>query len=547
MAPGRFSKHGGFGNPNNWSASSIICLMEEYLLVGTYNEIDGAEIWRYDYDLSTWSVVVSGGFGDANNKNISSLAAVGEYLYAGTENAVSGGEVWRSLMYGNAGSWEQVSLDGFGDLNNSAVTSLAGAGRYLFAGTRNPTTGAELWQVELNGPDRSFVIHSGSWTPYFAAAYNNQDQQYLAMWENENDGPYDDTLQAQRLSVTGDLIGSAFMVSSGGDPAQERTCPRLAYDSLHNRYLAAWTFAESYGYEGERARLVSATGGLVGNEILIDDRSAYSFGCTELGYSPISDRYLVVYAIGTGSFSYDIHARALMADGTSDGSDVLVETGAEDVYHSLGLAYNAARNEFLVVWSGGSQGDIYGRRLKMTGGLATQGDTFAISDTTDGILDDYPSVGAIATTDGNGEYLVGWQAAISMKSYSPRVRRVSGLGGVTGDAVTICDTNISLCGRPIVSGLANRRFQIIWRAGGDGRYGNVIFGLGVDADGNLLGPKVWLTGEKRIMPMVAMVAGPGSTALVLYPDFPPNYEYLNLHGYIVNLGTNKSYLPLLSK
>ena len=70
--------------------------------------------------------VVSGGFGDIHNMSISQMAAVGEYLYAGTENGVSGGEIWRSLLHGDAGSWEQVNLDGFGDINNTAVTVSGG-------------------------------------------------------------------------------------------------------------------------------------------------------------------------------------------------------------------------------------------------------------------------------------------------------------------------------------------------------------------------------------------------------------------------------------
>ena len=149
--------------------------------------------------------------------------------------------------------------------------------------------------MELNGPDSSFLVKGESWYLDFRAAYNSQDKQYLVMWENMNDGDYDDTLQAQRIGEFGSQIGAPFMVSSGGSPAQERTCPRLAYDSLHNRYLAVWTF-EVYGYKGVRARLVSATGGLVGGETLVDDYGYYLYSCPEAGYSLTSDRYLIVYA-----------------------------------------------------------------------------------------------------------------------------------------------------------------------------------------------------------------------------------------------------------
>ena len=186
----------------------MICL-GDYTLVGTYNENDGAEIWSYSYDADAWERVVSGGFGDANNISISSMMAVGEYLYAGTENDVSGGEVWRSPVYGDAGSWEQVNVDGFGDPNNHAVTSLAGAGAFCMP-ARNTSTGGELWQVELHDPDTSFLIHAGNWIANFSAVYNSHDQQYLSMWENENDGEYDDTLQAQRFDTTGKPVRQLF-------------------------------------------------------------------------------------------------------------------------------------------------------------------------------------------------------------------------------------------------------------------------------------------------------------------------------------------------
>jgi hypothetical protein len=536
-------KDGGFGNLNNWSASSIICL-DDYVLVGTYNEIDGAEIWRYDYNSDSWSAVVSGGFNDTNNIDISSMVAVGEYLYAGTENAVSGGEVWRSLMHGDAGSWEQVNLDGFGDLNNSAVTTLAGAGRYLYAGTRNITSGAELWQVELNGPDSSFLVKDDGWYHYFRAAYNSQEKQYLVMWENLNDGNYDDTLQAQRIGGFGSQIGAPFMVSSGGSPAQERTCPRLAYDSLHNRYLAVWTF-EVYTHKGVRARLVSATGGLVGDETIVDDYGYYLYSCPEAGYSPTSDRYLIVYAEETYPDLYDIHAKALLPDGTLDGSDVLV---AQDVAYidDLGLAYNAARDEFLMVWNGDSESNIYGRRIKLSGGLAAEGAVFSISEVADGHTDQNPAVGVVATGNGVGEYLVVWQAHSDYFHNELKAQRVTGLGVLDGTTTILCDNDTFLCSRPAVSGIGNQRFEVIWTAGEPERYGAGIYGVTMGADGSLSSTRTWLTGDKR-GGSVTIHPGLGNTALVLYSDYPPDWVHWNLRGYILDLVSNWAYLPMMLK
>jgi hypothetical protein len=541
---------GGFGNPHNWSASSIVCL-DDYVLVGTYNEIDGAEIWRYDYNTDNWSAVVSGGFGDAHNIDMRTMKAVGEYIYAGTNNSVSGGEVWRSLLHGDTGTWEQVNLDGFGDSNNTAVTALAGVGRYLYAGTHNPTTGTELWRVELNGPDSSFLVYDSNAirTTAHAGAYNSHDQQYLTMWQNYVEGEFGDTLQARRLSLTGNLIGSSFMVSSEATASQSPGCPRLAYDSLHNRYLAVWLFTEE-STTGVRARLISASGALLGNEIDIDGNGSISqWGCPEVAYSPASDRYLVTYLKKEDYGNHQIFARALLADGTVDAANILIHEYTEeaDNFQRLGLAYNPDRDEFLVVWGADAVMEIYGQRIKMAGGVAKQGLPFLISDDTDGIADEHPAVGAIATTDGNGEYLVVWSAGLYTPGQTIKSRLVSGLGVLDVDWIIICDSANSICGsRPQVAGLANGRFEIIWAGWEQDRYGVFTAGQGIDAEGNPLGTKTWLTGENQSV-FVDIYPGPHNMALVLYHDYPPYYGAMDLDGYIFGLGTNKNYLPQLSK
>ena len=109
----------------------------------------------------------------------------------------------------------------------------------------------------------------------------------------------------------------------------------------------------------------------MGFEIEIASDSGYfPWGCPEIGYSPTSDLYLLVYARYEYSIT-DIHAQALNPDGTPDGSDFLIGQ-ADSVYHDLGMAYNPERDEFLVAWEKGSPTDIYGRRIKMSGGVANQ-------------------------------------------------------------------------------------------------------------------------------------------------------------------------------
>jgi hypothetical protein len=182
----------------------------------------------------------------------------------------------------------------------------------------------------------------------------------------------------------------------------------------------------------------------------------------------------------------------------------------------------------------------------MSGGAANQGSSFLISDDLDGISDFSPSAGAISAPAGVGEYLVAWGAQASFFDGSVKTRRVTGLGALEGDPVTLSAFEYhSFDVFPRVSGLANNAsFEVIWRSREAGRYGDTVIGRGLDANGSLLGPPAWLSGEKIIY-STQIYAGPGGTYLVLYDDFPPDYEHWNLRGSI--LGLNISYLPLVSK
>ncbi len=148
---------------------------------GVYNTADNANLYRYDGPTTAdWTLVASGGFG-GNFIEFRSLAAydgklfiggagwsascqVWEYdgttftqndpgaamqydaarcmivfqdkLYVGTGNdsgTPSGGQVWEY----DGSTWDQVNDNGFGDIMNEAVHSLAEDASILFAGVSN--------------------------------------------------------------------------------------------------------------------------------------------------------------------------------------------------------------------------------------------------------------------------------------------------------------------------------------------------------------------------------------------------------------------------
>ena len=93
----------------------------------------------------TWNKANADGFGNKDNSYILSMAEFGGYLYAGTSNVNSGAQLFRSL---NGSSWSPVTTDGFGNASNIDIASMAVFNNRLYAGTRNVATGCEVWEYD---------------------------------------------------------------------------------------------------------------------------------------------------------------------------------------------------------------------------------------------------------------------------------------------------------------------------------------------------------------------------------------------------------------
>ncbi|MBN1138731.1 MAG: hypothetical protein JXM73_19250, partial [Anaerolineae bacterium] len=111
-----------------------------HLYVGTYNP-DGGEIWRTDG--STWQQVVTGGFGDANNSSMTTFAVL-DALYLAVGHEVNGVAIWRSPS-GEPGSWTPVITDGFGGPGLWGNSTLEVYDGHLYVGLAREA--AELWRT----------------------------------------------------------------------------------------------------------------------------------------------------------------------------------------------------------------------------------------------------------------------------------------------------------------------------------------------------------------------------------------------------------------
>ena len=126
------------------------------------------------------------------------------------------------------------------------------------------------------------------------------------------------------------LIGSAFTVgnAAGGSDVQ----PAVAFDATTSRYLVVWNVNLSATVAEVRAQLVSATGTLAGNQMLLT-----SIGNPAerpvVGNINISDRFLVAYVISTstttpvGTFYFDVLRAVAITAGTGAVSSSLTVAG----------------------------------------------------------------------------------------------------------------------------------------------------------------------------------------------------------------------------
>jgi hypothetical protein len=84
-----------------------------------------------------------------------------------------GGQVWRSRT-GDLGSWEPVTLDGFGNPDNIKIESLYRFKGRLYAITYNENTGMEVW-----------VTHKGqNWELVNEPGFGKGECNWATLWSN---------------------------------------------------------------------------------------------------------------------------------------------------------------------------------------------------------------------------------------------------------------------------------------------------------------------------------------------------------------------------
>jgi hypothetical protein len=133
----------GFGDRNNLYAWSMEAF-GGYLYVGTLNNIEGPQIWRWDG--TTWEEVLRLDVATGNT-GFRTMQVFKGWLYASTVNEEQGAELWRTQ---DGTTWEAVpaAMHGFGDPLNTSFRGMAIFKRQLYLGVQNQSgSGGQLWRT----------------------------------------------------------------------------------------------------------------------------------------------------------------------------------------------------------------------------------------------------------------------------------------------------------------------------------------------------------------------------------------------------------------
>ncbi len=370
-----------------------------------------------------------------------------------------------------------------------------------------------------------------------AVAYNSQQQEYLVVYQNEWTPK---SIYGQRVAKNGSRFGPPFNVFVGpGDG----TKPAVVYNSQHNQYLAVWKHNGPYEW-GIRGVILSATGTPLSGQIRIMQTNVPTsdYDQPAVAYAYTADRYLVVFRFNNLSGGKSILGQALMSDGSLDGISFEVVPYTADRLEHLDLAYNRARNEFLVVWQQAAaifgNWDIYGRRVKMAGGAGVLGGSIALSTLSN--EETAPAVAAIPIPAGLGQYLVVFEQRYTPSDRDIMARQVAGDGSLgLNFAISTAAEDQS---NPAVAGNESaQQYLVAWTQSFQLLANTTIHGMAFSMGGNAMSQDTVLGG--LFGDHAAVASGWGGDYLAAFDDQPLLGDR-DIYG---QLWGNRLFLPLVVK
>ena len=322
------------------------------------------------------------------------------------------------------------------------------------------------------------------------AAYGKPSNRYAVVWQDRRSGANAD-VYGQILASTGQVQAAAFPLFTG---SSDDGTPAIAASDIEDQFLVSYETERVVGYSGNYLRASTFTGaGVITGPFTL---RVWTGGRWSLAmvHRAGSDEYLAVWADRALGPNQDIVAQRIRSNRTLAGTAFFVCV-ARKGQETPAIAYNPDGDQYLVVWSDFRSGvdyAIYGRLLSAQGQLL--GQEIAIS--TAGQLHLSPVVAYNAQRQ---EYLVVW---LELRAFNGSVRnyiygqRVSALGQLIGATLWVSSPvglDAGAIGPAVVWNQDNGEYLVTWLGTGTSRLWDV-YAQRFSGDGTLLGPMLVLSG-----------------------------------------------------
>ena len=209
-----------------------------------------------------------------------------------------------------------------------------GAGGFLVAWHQSVGAGAVVHARMVSttgvlGPESQISADGSWWEATADIAYSTASQEFLVVWQAQG-------IRGQRIGNHGEMLGANFFVT-GTDYHRD---PSVAYNSTNDEFMVVYAGADSVSAYAAARRVAPGTGALLGTETLLTRAGAIYI--TEVAYDSITNRYLAAWYQG-GTFG-----RVIDATGNYISPVVLLGSRFTS-YDGLGLDFSPASGTYLMV------------------------------------------------------------------------------------------------------------------------------------------------------------------------------------------------------
>jgi len=322
---------------------------------------------------------------------------------------------------------------------------------------------AELPEVSLSDVHRSgeIVVSNTDVDQYLPdVAYCPNHGEYLVVWHNQ--WPIESRdIRGARIGSHGQVLDT-FVISEG---LEHRAQPSVAYDPAGERYLVVYAkdvFGDGSDWDIYGRYIPWDGPEAVTTEFPIVTWQTHQWN-PKVVYGSTQNEFMVVWWTEHPSVpAYTSGRRVAAAGGFPDSAFAIAVDGSENRVNP-DIAYNVARNEYLVVTDNGV--DVFGARLRGDG-QSLGGGEFGIAGWPS--TENRPSVAACRAAD---TYLVGWQS-LEGPDYNVYARYVDG-DGTLRSVHLIDDTTGDEIEIDIAANHAGTQFMLAWQT----RYANNKYGI----------------------------------------------------------------------